>query len=73
MTYKDSARRRALKEQRERAKLKSILAPTEAQGAARFLGQWASDLGGKPRKVKRARHALVSTLDPSSPGSELIS
>lgn len=73
MTYKDSARRRAKKEERERAKLKRILVDSEAQGAARFLGQWASRLGGKPQKVKRARHALVSTLDPSSPGSELIS
>jgi hypothetical protein len=72
--FKAAARRRALREQREQAKLRPILAPSEAQGAARFLGQWAQGLGGKPQKVKRARHALVSTVAAqSAQGSELIS
>ena len=69
--FKAAARRRALREQREQAKLRPILAPSEAQGAARFLEQWCATLGGKPQKVKRARHALVSTVAVS--GSELIS
>jgi hypothetical protein len=72
-TYKDSARRRAWKEQRERAKLKRIISDSEAEGAQRWLGRLAQMMGGKPRIVETAPHALaeqppravVSTLDSS--------
>jgi hypothetical protein len=57
LTYKDSARRRAKKEERERAKLKRILHPSEAQGAANWLDGLAQMMGGRPQVVETAPHA----------------
>ncbi len=73
MTYKDSTRRRALKEKRERAKLKPILAPEEAKNVQRFLGSLASHMGGKPRKVLRAPHAVgLGRPSPALPSEEIV-
>lgn len=73
MTYKDSIRRRAVKEELARAKLKPILSGEEAKNVQRFLGSLASHMGGKPGKVLRAPHA-VGRGRPSLalPGEEVV-